>query len=94
MQIKIQPVVIFPDTATQLQVDLVQVRGLGERGEATVAWQLMSEDHRDEDGNVTSGRELKSGFVILSGEEYNGWGSDDAYVLNLVIQKLGLTIVE
>lgn len=87
MEIKIQPVTIFPDVAKKLKLDLVQVKRLGTEGEAIVAWSLLTE----EDERYGSGRVIKNGIVTLTGWEYNEWGSDDDYVLNLIVQKLGLT---
>lgn len=39
----------------------------------------------DSDDNVIS---VES--VLISGEEYNNWGSDDNYIENLILTKLGL----
>ena len=98
MEINIEPVSIFPDTATKLRVTNVQIRQLGDGGNAVVSWELLTqEDQISSDPEGLSpplpprDRQLKTGVVFLSAEEYDGWGSDDAYVLNLVVQKLGLT---
>ena len=29
--------------------------------------------------------------ITIEGEEYEGWGDDDAYLVNLVLEKIGLT---
>jgi hypothetical protein len=34
---------------------------------------------------------IDSAFLTIEGDEYNAWGTDDAYLENLVLQKLGLT---
>jgi len=34
---------------------------------------------------------IKSVNITISGEEYTQWGSDDTYLENLVLQKLGLS---
>lgn len=31
--------------------------------------------------------------IIISGDEYSAWGSDDQYLLTLVASKFGLTII-
>lgn len=33
---------------------------------------------------------IKSADLTISGEEYDAWGSDDSYLENLVLYKLGL----
>lgn len=81
MESKITPVQVFPHTATTLKIVGVQVRKLGEEGSAMVAWQLFN----DKD------LQIQSGAVELKGAEYSAWGSDDAYVLGVVLSKLGLT---
>lgn len=34
-----------------------------------------------------------NGAIILTPEEFNGWGFDDSYIENLVLSRLGLTRV-
>lgn len=34
---------------------------------------------------------VKHEMVRIEGEEYAGWGTDDSYLTNLILQKLGLT---
>lgn len=34
---------------------------------------------------------IKSADLTIAGEEYEQWGSDDAYLENIVLQKLGLS---
>lgn len=34
---------------------------------------------------------IKSADITIAGEEYEQWGSDDAYLENIVLQKLGLS---
>lgn len=34
---------------------------------------------------------LSKELVKIEGDEYSNWGSDDQYILNLVLSKLGLT---
>ena len=39
----------------------------------------------------SNGNLLKNEMVKIEGEEYAGWGSDDEYLINLVLSKLNLT---
>jgi hypothetical protein len=32
---------------------------------------------------------IKGDYVVISGEEYQNWQSDDGYVIDLICQKLG-----
>ena len=80
LDVKIQPVTVFPDTATTLKIVGANIRQLGEGGSAVVAWQLSNGDNQ-----------LKSGALFIEGEEYNIWGADDSYLATLVLAKLGLT---
>ena len=38
-----------------------------------------------------NGNLLKNEIVKIEGEEYNQWGNDDDYIINLVLSKLNLT---
>lgn len=38
-----------------------------------------------------NGNSLDNKIVKIEGEEYNAWGDDDNYIINLVLTKLGLT---
>ena len=83
MQTNIEPVSVFPHKATKLVIAAVQVRQLGEGGQAFAAWQLFTADDK----------QVQSGGVEINGAEYTAWGEDDTYILNLVVSKLGLTAV-
>lgn len=37
------------------------------------------------------GRIFKSELVHIQGDEYNQWGNDDNYLIDLVLSKVGLT---
>jgi hypothetical protein len=50
-------------------------------GMCVVLWRLF-----DADGN-----QYKSGDLFLSAEEVAGWGTDDNYIVNLALTKLGYT---
>lgn len=39
----------------------------------------------------SNGNAIHNEYVKIQGEEYNGWGLDDEYLVNLVLTKLGLT---
>jgi hypothetical protein len=41
-----------------------------------------------ENGTVTQNNHL-----VISGEEYANWGSDDEYMVNLIATKIGVTLV-
>jgi hypothetical protein len=41
---------------------------------------------KDLNGNI-----FKVENVRIEGEEYNNWGSDDQYLVNIVLSKVGLT---
>lgn len=81
LEAKVKPVTVFPETAVKLRVMGVQVRNLGTGGSANVSWQLLN----------AKGESVKSGSVHLDGKDYDGWGSDDTYVVRCVMAKLGLT---
>ena len=34
---------------------------------------------------------VKVGMIDITGDEYSAWGADDTYLVNLTLQKLGLT---
>jgi hypothetical protein len=50
-------------------------------GICVVLWRLF-----DADGN-----QYKNGDLFLSVEEIAGWGTDDEYIINLALTKLGYT---
>ena len=37
---------------------------------------------------------FKGMFITISGDEYRNWGSDDTYLVNLIRQKLNISIIE
>jgi len=77
----IEPVTVFPNTATQLRVDDVH---LVLSQSASVQWALLD----------SSAATLTVNRVTIEGVEYENWGTDDEYVFNLVASKLGLVIDE
>ena len=77
----IEPVQVFPSTATVLWINNVNVQP---GASASYQWWLQS----DERANLTTGT------INLTGEAYAAWGSDDAYLYTYTAAQLGLTIVE
>jgi len=83
MKVRIEPVTVFPDTATRLELAGATIRALGETGTALIHWRLLNE----------SGRQLQAGSLDLSGDSYKGWNDDDPYLMDIVLSQLGLTKV-
>lgn len=81
METKIQPVQVFPHMADTIKIGGASITKLGDGGQAQVGWALFTQD----------GLQVQSGGVEISGPEYDAWGSDDTYLINLVVSKLGLT---
>jgi hypothetical protein len=76
----IEPVSVYPSTATQLRVDdcLVTLDT-----SVNVQWSLLD----------AQSKQLNVGRITLSGEDYADWGSDDNYVFNKIAEQLNLTVV-
>ena len=95
MQTKIVPIQFFPDTADILRVNNVNVTALGDEGKAVVSWSLCNEIteiiNMPGAPPLVTTNSLKTGFFFMSSDEYNAWGADDNYILNLTLNKLGLT---
>lgn len=79
--VQIQPVTIFPESATQLQLTGATVRRFGNEGTAFISWQLL-----DSSGNL-----LKNGVEELNGADYQGWNEDLPYLTNWLLNQLGLS---
>jgi hypothetical protein len=77
----IQPVTVFPSTATVLFIDNVNVQP---GTSATYQWWLQDAERAN----------LTTGTITLMGEAYAAWGTDDEYLYTYTAQQLGLTIVE
>ena len=82
-RIQIQPVSIFPDTVSYLELTSANVRSFGENGSAVVTWQLQD----------ASGNSLKNGLEHLTGSDYQGWNDDLPYLTNWLLSRLGLVAV-
>jgi len=81
MHAKIQPVQVFPSTATVLFINNVTVQP---GASASYQWWLQTEER----GNLTTG------VLSLAGEAYAAWGTDDEYLYTFTAATLGLTITE
>ena len=81
MLTKIQPVRLFRSEATLLRINGVMVNSLGEGGRASISCSLLEEQNL---------KVLANEVVILEGDAYSAWGSDDEYVINYVLDSLGL----
>ena len=81
MHAKIEPVQVFPSTATVLFINNVTVQP---GAFASYQWWLQSEER----GNLTTS------VVTLTGEAYAAWGTDDEYLYTYTAAQLGLTIIE
>jgi len=77
----IQPVTVFPSTASVLFIDNVNVQP---GTSATYQWWLQDAERAN----------LTTGTITLMGEAYAAWGTDDEYLYTYTAQQLGLTIVE
>jgi hypothetical protein len=77
----IQPVTVFPSTATVFFIDNVNVQP---GTSATFQWWLQDAERAN----------LTTGTITLMGEAYAAWGTDDEYLYTYTAQQLGLTIVE
>jgi hypothetical protein len=77
----IEPVEVFPSTATVLSINNVNVQP---GTSASYQWWLQN----DTRGNLTTGT------ISLTGDAYAAWGSDDDYLYTYTAAQLGLTIVE
>ena len=77
----IEPVQCFPSEATQIRVDdchlVLDVS-------ASFQWALL-----DAAGVVVAG----PGRKLIEGEEYAAWQGDDNYPVELVAEKVGVTII-
>ena len=77
----IQPVTVFPSTATVLFINNANVQP---GTSATYQWWLQDAERAN----------LTTGTITLMGEAYAAWGTDDEYLYTYTAQQLGLTIVE
>ena len=38
---------------------------------------------------TNDGRTVDNKYIVVDGEEFANWGSDDSYIVNLILSKLG-----
>ena len=81
MYATIEPVSVFPTTATVLFINNVNVQP---GTSANFQWWLQSAER----GNLTAGT------INLTGAAYAAWGADDEYLYTYTAQQLGLVIIE
>ena len=77
----IEPVEVFPSTATVLWINNVNVQP---GTSASYQWWLQSAERAS----------LTTGTISLTGDAYAAWGTDDDYLYTYTAAQLGLTIVE
>lgn len=75
MKIEIKPVV---KEATTLELDVVIIESPLEGTKAHVSYKIVG------DGVMIPG------VIMVEGAEYEAWGSDDNYLYDLILSKLGL----
>jgi hypothetical protein len=81
MYATIQPVSVFPSTATVLFINNVNVQP---GASASYQWWLQSAERAN----------LTTGTINLTGDAYAAWGTDDEYLYTYTAAQLGLTIIE
>ena len=86
LQANIEPVQVAGRTATVINVIGAWINQFGSDGYANIHWVLFTDSSED-------GEQVDSGVVALEGPDYDSWGADDNYVVNLTASKLGLTVV-
>jgi hypothetical protein len=77
----IEPVTVFPSTATVLWINNVNVQP---GASASYQWWLQDAERAN----------LTTGTINLTGDAYAAWGTDDDYLYTYTAQQLGLTIIE
>jgi hypothetical protein len=77
----IEPVSVFPSTATVLWINNVNVQP---GASASYQWWLQSAERAN----------LTTNTINLTGDAYAAWGTDDDYLYTYTAAQLGLTIVE
>jgi len=75
MKIEIKPLI---KTATTLDMDVMIVESPADGNKAHITYRILG------DGVIVPG------VLIIAGAEYDAWGSDDNYLYDLILSKLGL----
>lgn len=81
LKVQIQPVQVFPNTATQLEIVSATIRKFASEGTAYVVWQMLDSENKVVASDATE----------LSGNDYQGWNDDVPYLMNWLLGKLNLT---
>lgn len=81
MYATIEPVQVFPSTATVLWINNVNVQP---GTSASYQWWLQSAERAN----------LTTGTINLTGDAYAAWGTNDEYLYTYTAAQLGLTIIE
>ena len=81
MYATIEPVSVFPSTATVLFINNVNVQP---GTSASYQWWLQDAQRAN----------LTTGTINLTGDAYAAWGTDDDYLYTYTAAQLGLTIIE
>ena len=79
MEVPIQPTAI-PKIATRVKIDVNVV--LDEKAYIRVGFYESDQEFQPIDTKM----------IIIEGEEYRAWGNDDAYIKNIVFERLGIQV--
>lgn len=78
--IQIQPIRVYPDTATQVDFGVINLVPFTK---AVAEWRLYN----------AAGVKLTSGIVETTATQYAAWGTDDNYITTCFMENLGLVAV-
>lgn len=81
MKTRINPVGVFPKTATSICISAVEMTS---SGDSKVSWHLLDENDVP----------IVFDDIIVGPNAHKNWGSNDAVVMSLTLAKLGLTAAE
>ena len=92
MMQKIEPIQFWNK---QAELIYIQVNNVRLNQSANIYYQLrvapiVTEATEGSPKTVSHSETLKEGSLIIEGEDYQGWGADDSYMVDMVIEKLGL----
>ena len=77
------PLNATPQEGTQLEIVEAKINSPGSVGDAEITWRFLNADDVP----------VKYGSVKLTEEEYQAWNADEPYLMDLVVEKLGVTPV-
>ena len=89
---KIQPIQFWNK---QAELIYIQVNNVRLNQSANIYYQLrvapiVTEATEESPQTISHSETLKEGNLTIEGEDYQGWGADDSYIVDIVISKLGL----